>query len=472
MARRVVTTRKAKAMTLGSSCGIAGRRELPMMAAMSPKTRIGSVDFEDARTRQALVAAAWDGVFATLMLGIVETFGVAGAVTLGVPSAPIALLGPLPTFIGALAQLGLGRRVAGRGRKPLVVTAVRTQATMLLVLALTGWAPARWAAPLYVITFLLYGASNAAVGHLWMSWIADLCPERVIGRHMAWRSTIFACVQLATTALAGWLARGFTSATANWTLYAIAFAVAAAARYVSAWFLSIQYEPACTAAKPVAEAFQPPVALARFAKAIALLQGSALLAGPFFAVWFLRDLRFSYLEFALAGACSLLGQLLANRWVGRLADELGAARVLKVGAVFAALVPVPYLFIESAWAVWLSNFGSGMAWAAVNLAAFKYLVQASRGGPDRSGFVYANLWLTSTTLVMGLVGGLLAPHLPVVFVWPLQTLFLVSAVARIAVVLGLFPRIIHLEPTEPARRWGPGRFFQIFRWNGPGTSQV
>lgn len=443
-----------------------------MIASASRKTSIGSVDFEDARIRQALVAAAWDGVFATIMLGIVETFGVAGAVSLGVPSAPIALLGPLPVWLGTLAQLGLRRRVSGHARRPWVVAAVRIQATMLLLLALTGWAPPGWASALYVTVFLLYGASNAAVGHLWMSWIADLCPERVIGRHLAWRSAVFACVQLVTTALAGWLARGFTSATAAWSLYAIAFAAAAAARYASAWFLSIQYEPPTAKVAAADEKFQPSVALARFAKAIALLQGAALLSGPFFAVWFLRDLRFSYLEFAVAGSCSLLGQLLANRFVGRLADELGAARVLKVGAIFAALVPVPYLFIESAWAVWLANFGSGMAWASVNLAAFKYLVQASRGGPDRSGFVYANLWLTSANLVLGLVGGLLAPHMPTLFRWPLQTLFLVSFVVRGVVVLGLFTRVVNLEPTEHTRRWGPGRFFQIFRWSGPGTSQV
>jgi MFS family permease len=443
-----------------------------MSVATPLSTRIGGVDVGDARTQRSLVASAWDGAFATMMLGIVETFGVAGAVALGVRSVPIALLGPLPVWLGTLAQLGLRRRVAGHARKPWVVGAVRMQATMLLVLALTGFAPAAWAAPLYVVAFILYGASNAAVSHLWMSWLAEVCPECVLGRHMAWRSAIFACVQLATTATAGWLARSFTSQTAPWTLYALAFVLAGAARYVSAGFLSIQYEPPPTPPAPLAEPFQPSVALARFARAMALLNGSALLAGPFFAVWFLRDLRFSYLAFAGAGACTVAGSLVANRVVGRLADELGAARVLRVGAFFAALVPLPYLFIASVWAVWLSNFGSGIAWATVNLAAFKYLVQASRGGPDRSGFVYANLWLTSTTLVMGLIGGLLTPHLPILFTWPLQTLFLISAVLRVAVAAFGFTRLVDLQPSEMARRSGPGRLFQIFRWSGPGTTQV
>src|SRR5512133_737630 len=441
-------------------------------ATAAPKTQIGGVEVGDTQTRGALVASAWDGVFCTIMLGIVETFGVAGAVTLGAHSVPISLLGPLPTWLGTLAQLGLRRRLSAAARRPWVVSAVRTQASMLLVLAVTGWAPAEWAATLYVLAFVLYGASNAAVGHLWMSWIADVCPHHVLGRHMAWRSAVFACVQLSTTAVAGLLARGYSSGTAPWSLYALAFAIAAAARYVSAGFLAIQYEPPPAAPEQCAEPFRPSLALARFARAIALLNGSTLVAGPFFAVWFLRDLGLSYLHFAVACGCTVAGQLLANRFAGQLADDLGAARVLRVGAFFAALVPIPYLWITNAWQVWIANFCSGVAWACVNLAAFKYLVQASHGDPNRSGFVYANLWLTSTNLVMGVAGGLLAPLLPVLFTWQLQTLFLLSALLRLAVFLMYFTRLIDLEPNEQGRRWGPGRLFQIFRWSGPGSTQV
>lgn len=416
------------------------------------RIELGGLDACDTRTRTALVVSVWDGAFATMMLGIVETFGVAAAVALDVPCVLIALLGTFPTWLGALAQLALRQGLIGPARKPWVVSAVRAQATMLLLLVLTGWAPLGWAAPLYVFAFMLYGATNAAVGHLWISWLSDVCPENILGRHMAWRSAIFACVQLSTTAAAGWLARGFTNRTATWSLYALAFSVAAAARYASGGFLSRQYEPPIVAELPRNRPYQPPVALARFAKAIALFNGAALLAGPFFNVWFLRDLGFGYLAFAMAGVSSLAGTLVANRFVGTLADKVGATPILKFGAVFAALSPVTYLWIDRPWQVWLANFGSGIAWASVNLAAFKYLVQAVRKGPERSGFVYANLWLTTTVLVMSLVGGLLAPHLPTLFTWPLQTLFLLSALARVAVVAVFFARLVDLEPRQHAAR--------------------
>jgi len=73
---------------------------------------------------------------------------------------------------------------------------------------------------------------------------------------------------------------------------------------------------------------------------------------------------------------------------------------------------------------------------------------------------------------MGLVGGLLVHRLPTVFAWPLQTLFFLSCALRVLVVLLLFTRLVNLEPGDAARRWRPGRLFQIFRWSGPGTTQV
>ncbi len=435
-------------------------------------TRIAGVDVGDERTRRALWDSTGDGIFATVMIGLVETFGVAGAVTLDVPSVPIAVLGSLPVWIGTLAQLGLRRRLAGRRRKPWVVTAVRIQATALLALALTGWAPASWASILYVAAFLIYGASNAVVGHLWMSWYSDVCPEAVLGRIMAWRSALFACVQLVTTATAGWLGRQFNADSAPWTLYASAFVVAGLARWISAGFLQRQYEPPPSVPALDVGSFRPTVALRRFARAIAALHGSALMAGPFFAVWFLRDLRWSYLTFAVAAGSTVAGQLVANAFIGRLADSIGSSRVLFRSAVAAAIVPIPYLFFEDHRVLWLANFYSGLAWASVNVSAFKYLVQASRGHAHGSGFVYANVWLTSSVLAMSLVGGVLAPHLPAVFTWPLRTLFLASCALRVVVVLTLFTRLVDLDPADPPRRRWPGRLFQIFRWSGPGTSQV
>ncbi len=413
-----------------------------------------------------------DGIFATVMIALVETFGIAAAVALGVPALPLALLSSLPVWVGTMIQLRLRSRVAGACRKPLIVRAVRLQALSLVGLAATGWFPGSIAPWLYVAGFVLHGASNAAVSHLWMSWFSDICPAQVLGRHTAWRSSAFALVQLVVALTAGVLAARYQARATPWHVFALVFSIAGAARLASSAFLSRQYEPAPEAVAPMRSAFTPSSALRRFSVAIALLQGAAVMAGPFFAVWFLRDLRFSYWIFAAVGAATLVGNLLCARVVGQLADRYGAARVLSTSAVLAATVPFPYLVVESPGSVAAANFYSGAAWAGVNVSAFKYLIGASRGDPTRSGIVYANVWLTSSVLLFSIAGGVLATRLPVLFEWRLQTLFALSGIIRILIALLLFPTLTEVEVTERTRRGGPGRFFQLFRWKGPGTSQT
>ena len=319
---------------------------------------------------------------------------------------------------------------------------------------------------------MLYGASNAAVGHLWMSWFSDVCPAPILGRHAARRSAVFACVQLVIAISAGLATQKYTSDSAPWAVFAVVFLVASSARFVSSAFLERQYEPQPRPASAPTQPYRPSAAMVRFSAAVALLQGAAVMAGPFFTVWFLRDLKFTYLQFALCSASTVAGNLMSSPFVGRLVDKHGAARVLRVTGGLAAIVPLPYLWIGAPTSVALANFYSGAAWAGVNVAAFKYLLNASRRDGSRAGLTYANLWLTSSTLVLGLIGGVLATRLPVVFVWRLQTLFLASSLLRVVIVLGLFRGLAELDMLETARRAGPGRFFQLFKWKGPGTTQV
>ena len=432
---------------------------------------LGGVDVGTSAIRRALTDSLLDGVFATIMIALVETFGVAAAIALGVSSVPLALLGSLPVWLGTMVQLGLRRRVATVHRKPIVVRAVRTQALFLLGVAASGWAPPMVAPWLFVAGFVLHGASGATVAHLWMSWFSDICPRQVLGRHTAWRSAIFAGVQFAVTLGVGALTHSYHARGTPWAVFAAVFFVAGLARLTSSAFLARQYEPEPQAVVAACESFRPSKSLARFAAAVALFQGAALMAGPFFSVWYLRDLHFSYWAFAAVGASSVAGNLVASRFVGRLADRFGAARVLMVSALLAAFVPFPYILLHSPLQVAVANFYSGAVWAGVNVSAFKYLITASEGDVTRSGLVYANVWMTSSMLAFSLVGGLLAERLPILFTWRLQSLFAASGLLRLVIVIVLFSRLPNLDVTEAARRAGPGRFFQLFRWRGPGTTQ-
>src|SRR6478735_8818719 len=78
----------------------------PLDVAVADERRLtlGGVVVGSPTVRRALVLSFWDGTFATVMVALTETFGIAAAVSLKAPSMAIALLGSLPLLLGSLGQ--------------------------------------------------------------------------------------------------------------------------------------------------------------------------------------------------------------------------------------------------------------------------------------------------------------------------------------------------------------------------------
>jgi MFS family permease len=215
---------------------------------------------------------------------------------------------------------------------------------------------------------------------------------------------------------------------------------AALFRFGSGQFLFWQYDPAPANLPPKSQVFRfkPSKRFLHFCVSVALLQGSTALAGPFFNVWFLRDLKFDYLTFSLATASMVLGTILFLPYWGRLIDTIGMARVLRMTGFLCALVPLPYLFTSSSMVVWMGNFFSGIAWGGFNIANLNYLMHLSEKEKCDNYIAFASAATAIATFAFGLLGGFLSRRLPTVFTWQLQTLFAVSMVLRLCVAGGLF----------------------------------
>jgi MFS family permease len=447
----------------------------PSHEAIPDTPLLGGVRFDTPLRRQALVWSLWDGILGAAMIALVETFAVAAAVKLKAPAMAIAMLGSLPLLVGSLLQLVSPLLVSERRtRKGFVIWAVVIQALFVVAAGLSGYLPASMAVATYLIAFTLYGSSGNAVSNLWMSWMADLVPQSVRGRLFAWRGRIFAGVSLGCSLTVGLLARRYTSETAPWVFFTIVFSVAGLVRLGCAFCLTRQHEP-----PPAVERGRrawPRVSreFVIFAAASALLNGSAAMAGPFFGVWFLRDLHFDYLALAICSSATILGSMTALPLWGRLADTSGNRRVMQVTAFLVALVPLPYLALDSRYMIWLFNFYSGVAWAGYNISSFNFMLAAA--GPDRPerAISYAAAATGVAVFVFGLLGGWLAPRLPVFFTWQLRSVFAFSGLLRLLVVLAIFrmlgrielalpPHMLDLFNELPGYRIGMGVLRSTFR---------
>jgi hypothetical protein len=127
--------------------------------------------------------------------------------------------------------------------------------------------------------------------------------------------------------------------------------------------------------------------------------------------------------------------------------------------------------------VWLINAGAGVAWAGYNLVSFNHMLSASEGKNRARLTAYASTVTGTVVFTMTLLGGFLATRLPTLFAWQLQTLFLVSALVRLATFSFFFPRFHEYAPPVgqsaqdlfnqiPGYRVGLGllrNFFRAFR---------
>lgn len=416
---------------------------------------LGGVPVGRAHERKALIFSLFDGICANGMTALTDTFGVAAAVYLKAPAIAIAILGGLPLLLGSFGQLLLPRIAdPAKGRKRYVTRSTAFQSLFLIAVACSGWFPKDCNAWVYVMFFALAGFSGNVSSGLWMAWIGDLVPSAVRGRHFAWRNRIFSITQLVCALTAGIVLRRYSTANAPWALFAAVFLTAAFFRIMSTNFLNRQYERPVLIEKISAVSksyFRLPKPFVFYCVAAGLMQGAVALAGPFFNVWYIRDLKFDYLTLCWVSAATVLGTIVSLHLWGKLADTIGNRRVILATGFMISTVPLPYLISSHPWQIWILNFYTGICWSGYNLSNFNYLLVAAgkHNIEKKTSFGYAVTGVC--VFVFSLIGGLLATRLPHIFGWQLLSLFLLSTVLRFVVFGGFILKFPELEQDISSR---------------------
>jgi MFS family permease len=448
-------------------------------AVSAPKQLLGGIEVPRAEVRHALVLSFWDGTFSTAMIALTETFAIAGAVSLRAPTMAIALLGSLPLLLGSFGQYFLPAFIDVRhARKTQVLIGVGLQSFFLCLAALTGFLQQPYAAWTFVAFIVLAGVSANVTTASWASWMGDLVPTEARSRHFAWRNRLFAFVNLSCALSAGALAANYSTGNAPWTFFTGLFLVAGLCRAASYQMLRRQYEPPHENAQRDSEwRARPSHDFKVFCLGHALVQGAAAMSGPFFNVWYLRDLHFNYLALAITSSATIIGSIVSLPLWSRLADHFGNRTTLRISGLLVGVVPLPYLFFTRPEAIWVINAGAGVAWAGYNLVSFNQMLSASENKNRARLTAYASTVTGTVVFTMTLIGGYLATHLPTLFDFQLQTLFLASALVRIATIVLFFPRFHEyaqprgVSPQDlynqiPGYRVGLGllrNFFRAFR---------
>jgi MFS family permease len=402
------------------------------------------------------------------MFGAGESYLQAFAVFLKASTAQITLLTALPSLFGSAAQLA-SAWAAGYAvrRKALIAAGVLLQSAAWLPIIALAFVPAESSVALLIAAVALYYIGGQFAAPPWSSLISDLVPERRRGRFFGRRSQLMSIMTFASLAGAGIALEFFAQRElARWGFAAV-FTLALAARLFSFTQLMRMHEPPAR----LAPFTLPPLGgllrrmrgsdFMRFALFVGFMNFAVAIASPFFTLYMLRDLHFSYVQFTAATAFSVLMQFASLNMWGRFSDVFGNLRVVQVTCIVFPALPVLWVLFPNFWAILAIQLLGGITWAGFGLAAGNFLYDIVP--PERrAAYSAVHQTLSNTAVFAGaLTGGLLATHAPheiqlagytIVFTSGLWLALCASGLARAAVIAVFLPRLRETRLVRPISR--------------------
>lgn len=412
-----------------------------------------------------------------------DNFFNAFAIHLQASATQMGALTAVPQLFGAWVQLlsiWIGARLP---RKHLVVAVAAFQA---VVVAAVGWIAVahlhEGAAWLIALASLYSVALNLIQPH-WRAWMGSIVPPRRRGAFFAVRTRL-TMVSSLLIFIAGGGMLTLCARSGNTALgFALLFGFAALGRACSSVLLWQMHDP-----EPVSEDQSHRVlrtSLAQMASALrepgfrhytfflSGMMGVVAISAPFFAVHMLSGLGFTYLQYSVNAAASIVTQFLLLGFWGRFSDRHGNRVVILLTGCTLPCLPLLWLVSPDFYYLLLVQIVSGAAWSGFTLSTANFLYDLR---PHRTGFAaYAAAQASITAAVVfvgGLAGGFLAasaPHLVELMPqWlapssPLFLVFVTSAVLRVLVIAWFIPRA--KEPQVRRRPEGLKLIYRISKFN-------
>jgi len=209
----------------------------------------------------------------------------------------------------------------------------------------------------------------------WLSWIADLIPQKERGRFFGWRSVIVNTVIILLLPLFGYILDLFGQEK-RFIGFAVVFGAGLAIGITDIIVHCFIPEPPMKKAQSglnILRMITQPLKdrnFRRFFVGWGIFSFGIFITMPFYAVYFQKNLLISYTFLSGLTSINLLAAVVGSYFFGFVADKLGSKPVFTI--CIAASIPLPLVFFfatpENATVVLLSQtIFSGFAWAGINI---------------------------------------------------------------------------------------------------------
>lgn len=385
------------------------------------------------------------------------------ALAIGASNFCIGILSSLPSLAGNFSQLFTSKVLEKTARKKIVFLGAFLQGlTWLLIIfigALYFIFHQKSIAPfLLVIIYTLLVILGAFISPAWNSWMKDVVTENR-GTYFAKRNRIMGFIILTSMLTAGFILDYFKK-TYIFVGFIILFSIASFARIFSSLMFKKMYEPKLTLEKGYYFSFlqflkeAPKRNFGRFAIFVSLINFSTAIASPFFAVYMLKHLHFSYTQWITVVIASSSASLLSLLFWGKFTDKYGNLKTSKICSFFLPFCVLPWVataFISKNFLFFyliMIEFFSGLIWAGFNLSSTNFIYDAVTSQRIALCIAYYNMLNGIGAFLGATLGGLIASS-PLTFGLPsILFLFFLSGILRFFVALTMTRKIKEVREIE------------------------
>lgn len=360
-----------------------------------------------------------DGLFQAVAQGGGEQYLSAFALLLHATPFQLSLLSGIPQLLGTWAQL-ISVKIAHwfPNRTSQVFWGIIGQSVAwipILALPLVWPDQGPW---LLIAAVAVYFTFSHFTSPAWNSLITDLLEPNERGMYFARRARTVAMTGFLALCLAGALLSFFEQQQRLWVGFAVMFLVAGLCRSASALLLLK------VSGLPPHESGSNPTGFLVFLRTgmsdnfrhfllfSGLMHSAVLVAGPFFVIYLLQDLRLAHWQYGTWLAAGIIGQFLTLPAWGQFGDRFGNKALLSFTGLLVAFLPMLYLFGTS-WPFLVTvNFFGGVVWAGLGLGLNNYVFDAVQPR-DRAKAVAISSIVNAIGWAMGtMVGSVLIATLP------------------------------------------------------------
>jgi len=321
-----------------------------------------------------------EGVSASMMFAITNTYLTVFALALGATSLEIGLVVAIPAIFSMLAYLPAAYIVESSSHRNRLasVTAFLSRGTWVLVAFVPVFATGRFFWLLTFVCFLSF--FDSFIGPSWASLMGDIVPEHHRGRYFGRRNMLCKIAALVTVFVAGFVLDRF----AGLSGFTIIFAAAGIFGLLTSFFFSRFPEFKYRAKERINISIDTRDVFSNrmfrhFILIMFIWQLGVSISSPFMNVYIVGGMGAPYYWLSILAVVSGVAGIAVQRGWGRFSDRFSHRSVMIICAFGASFIPLLYIFSTAPEHIIPVNILSGVAWAGFDLASFNYLLETTRG---------------------------------------------------------------------------------------------